>query len=188
MGFSAWLDDRIAKICAERSRVRGCDINGWAKPVPYETVTKVDFLSVVELEPGPPFGNLGGGYIKIPEQLGGRHIMCGRIDWTKSDPQTPWYASNADQGFLLSYAVQNGDPLQLLPNSRLTATPVVHARHTFQSFVWEGILDAGDTIEFYVRQTVLQGEALPADGGLAPTPVDVQVALNLAVRRPGHQY
>jgi hypothetical protein len=134
----------------------------------------------------------GNRHLIIPPGLGGRYELLARLDWTRELPygggHSPvWTLDNANSGMLYAYPALAGDPAYALPESRLTATPVAHAKHTWQHFHWQGILDQGDEIQFFVNQFVSDGETYQ-DGSGEVFDIVVQAIVTLDLRRPGIQY
>jgi len=134
-----------------------------------------------------------GTRLVIPQGLGGRYILLGRLDWTKEtqDPTAGhyphWTLENANSGKLYAYPALGGDPSHPLPGSRMTASPVAHARHTWQQFHWEGLLNEGDELQFFAQQSVSTGETYEYPPGEV-TAIEVQAVVTLDIRRPGIQY
>ena len=90
-------------------------------------------------------------------------------------------------GKLYAFPALGGTPPQPLPGSRLTASPVVNARHTWQQFHWEGMLNDGDELQFFVQQSVSENESYTDQFGTV-FPIVVQAVVTLDLRRPGIQY
>jgi hypothetical protein len=196
MSWRTWLDNRIRRICREQTKIRGCAVSGSVAAVPFGKAvsTKIDLDATIEPDTDSFFTTDAGGnhHVVIPPNCGGRYILLALIDWTKEaippNPFKPdWTLGNANSGILYAFPAKPGNPPLGLPNSQLTSTPVVHARHTYQRLHWEGILDAGDELEFYVQQKVSDGEQYQSPDGQNCV-IQIEVALNFALRRPGIQY
>lgn len=196
MSWRRWLDNRIRFICREQTRVRGCKFNALIRAVPFDPVENTKILPEQTTEPDPDgFFTTdvdGNHHVVIPPNLGGRYILLAQVSWSK-EPVIPlpinpvWTLENADTGFLFAFPAKAGDSPSSLPESRLTSTPVVHAKHTLQRIHWEGMLEAGDELVFCVQQTVSNNEPCQSPDGQESV-IRIRAALDFALRRPGIQY
>jgi len=172
-----WLKNLIRNICADMMKIHGvsCDIQ--ADNVPRTDLETTKFKVDPPME-GDPDGFYvvadGSGVITIPNGRAGRYIVHAWINWEGDEGDRAWTADDQKAGGFYSFVKCENADGQPRWTSRDTAAAVPGLYKTFNHTLWEGQLNAGDTIEVFCQQNVIDHDQ-----------VEVRASGVLTVRRLG---
>ena len=178
-----WLRNLISSICAEMIKIHSVSCFIHADDVP-RTDLEVTKFDVDPPEPNDPdtfyLPANGTGVITIPEGLGGLYIVHASIWWEGNEGNRAWTADDQKAGGFYSY-IERYDPAgQPRGKARDTAAAVPGLYKTFHHILWEVGLDAGDTIEVFCQQNVIDTDQFGQE-------VEVRANGILTVRRLGER-
>ena len=176
----SWIGNLIQGICANMTKVHSVNCYIQAGTVPRDDQQTTKFTIDPPADGDPDNFSVvtdGERLIKIPDGLAGVYIVHAWIYWQGNLGDRAWTAQDSQAGGFYSYVLRKDSNGERLGSARHTAAAVPSMYRTYNPILWEGQLNAGDTLEVFCKQTVIDQDPMG--------PVDVSAKGVLTVRRVG---